>query len=56
MEVASGMTPHEHTGRGIPNIVDFTTEEMLLLPKCLVTILSGTNSCKIPAKSSPKRI
>jgi len=54
MEVAKGMTPQEHTGRGMPNTVDFTTEEMLSFPRCLVTMLSGTNSCKIPANSSPK--
>jgi hypothetical protein len=56
MEVANGITPQEHTGRGIPKIVDFTTEEILSFPKCLVTMLSGTNSCKIPAKARPKRI
>ena len=56
MEVAKGMTPQEHTGRGMPNTVDLTTEEMLSLPKCLVTMLSGTSSCKIPAKRSPKRM
>ena len=56
MEVASGMTPHEQTGRGIPNMVDFMTEVILSFPKCFVTILSGTSSCKIPAKASPKSI
>jgi hypothetical protein len=54
MEVAKGMTPQEQTGRGIPNMVDFITEEILSLPKCFVTILSGTSSCKIPAKANPK--
>jgi hypothetical protein len=56
MEVARGITPQEQTGRGIPKIVDLITEEMLSFPKCLVTMLSGTSSCKIPAKASPKRI
>ena len=56
IEVARGMTPQEQTGRGMPNTVDLTTEEMLSLPKCLVTMLSGTSSCKTPAKSNPKRI
>lgn len=56
IDVAKGITPQEQTGRGMPNIVDFTTEEILSLPKCLVTILSGTSSCKTPAKSNPKRI
>ena len=56
IEVAKGMTPQEQTGRGMPKIVDLSTEVMLFFPKCLVTILSGTSSCKIPAKRSPKRI
>jgi len=56
MDVANGMTPQEQTGRGMPKMVDFTTEEMLSFPKCLVTMLSGTISCKIPAKRSPKRM
>jgi hypothetical protein len=56
MEVARGMTPQEQTGRGMPNSVDFTTEVILSFPKCLVTIVSGTNSCRIPAKASPNRI
>ena len=53
---ASGITPQEHTGRGIPKIVDLITESMFCFPKCFVTMVSGTSSCKIPAKMSPKRI
>jgi hypothetical protein len=56
MDVAKGMTPQEHTGRGMPKIVDFKTEEMLLLPKCFVTMLSGTSSCRMPAKASPNKM
>ena len=56
MEVARGMTPQEQTGRGMPKMVDFITDEILSLPKCLVTILSGTSSCKTPAKSNPNKI
>jgi len=56
MEVAKGMTPQEQTGRGIPKIVDLSTDEMLSFPKCFVTILSGTSSCRNPAKRSPKRM
>ena len=54
IDVARGITPQEHTGRGIPKMVDLSTEEMLSFPKCLVTILSGTISCKIPANARPK--
>ncbi len=56
MDVASGITPQEQTGRGIPKTVDLTTDETLSFPKCLVTILSGTSSCKRPAKINPKSI
>jgi hypothetical protein len=54
--VARGITPQEHTGRGIPKTVAFTTELTFSLPKCFVTIESGTNSCITPANISPKRI
>jgi len=56
MLVAKGITPQEQTGRGMPKMVDFITDKILLSPRCLVTIVSGTISCKIPAKSSPNRI
>ena len=56
MLVARGITPHEQTGRGIPKIVDFITEPIESLPKCSDTRLSGTNSCKIPAKNRPNKI
>ena len=54
--VARGITPHEQTGRGMPKIVDLITEAILSFPKCFVTIVSGTTSCKIPAKTSPNKI
>ena len=54
IEVARGITPQEQTGRGIPKTVDLTTEVILSLPRCLVTMLSGTSSWSIPAKMSPK--
>jgi hypothetical protein len=38
MEVARGMTPHEHIGRGMPNNVDFKTDFTSEEPKCLVTM------------------
>jgi hypothetical protein len=44
IDVAKGITPHEHTGRGIPNMVDFITELILSFPRCFVTKVSGTNS------------
>lgn len=54
--LARGITPQEQTGRGIPKIVDFITEEILSFPRCFVTMESGTSSCKMPAKTSPKRM
>jgi len=56
MAVASGITPQEHTGSGMPKIVDLNTDFTSEEPRCLVTILSGTSSCKIPANTSPKRM
>ncbi len=56
MLVARGITPQEQTGKGIPKSVDLTTDQIFSFPRCFVTKLSGTNSCKIPAKSNPKRI
>ena len=56
MLVAKGITPHEQTGRGIPKTVDFTTDQMFSFPKCLVTKVSGTNSCNTPAKMSPNKM
>ena len=56
MLVASGMTPHDHTGKGTTKSVDLSTEEILSLPKCFVTKLSGTTSCKTPANKSPNKI
>lgn len=56
MLVASGITPHEQTGRGMPKRVDFITEKIFSFPKCLVTRVWGTSSCKIPAKINPKSI
>jgi hypothetical protein len=38
----------------MPKRVDFMTESMFCLPRCLVTKLSGTNSWRTPAKRSPK--
>ena len=54
--VASGITPHEQTGRGIPKRVDFITESIFSFPRCFVTMVSGTSSCNIPAKTRPKSI
>jgi len=54
MEVAKGMTPQEHTGSGMPKMVDLNTDFTSEEPRCLVTILSGTNSCKMPANTRPK--
>ncbi len=56
MLVAKGITPHEQTGRGIPKTVDLTTELMFSFPKCLVTNVSGTSSCRTPAKMSPNKM
>jgi hypothetical protein len=56
MLVAKGMTPQEQTGKGIPKTVDFMTDQMFSFPKCLVTNVSGTSSCMIPAKMSPNKM
>jgi len=56
IEAARGITPQEQTGRGMPKMVDFTTDEILLFPRCLVTMLLGTISWSIPAKISPNNI
>jgi hypothetical protein len=53
MEVAKGMTPQEQPGTGMPKMEDFRTDFTSLEPKCFVTMLSGTNSCKRPANTSP---
>lgn len=41
--VAKGITPHEQTGNGTPNSVALITEPILLVPRCLVTKVSGIN-------------
>jgi len=56
IEFANGITPHEHTGNGVPKRVALITKKTLLLPKCFVTKVSGISSCKIPANISPKII
>ena len=51
--VAKGTTPQEQTGRGIPKTVAFITDSIELCPRCFETMVSGTSSCKIPAKIRP---
>lgn len=56
MLVAKGITPQEHTGKGIPKTVDLITDQMFSLPKCLVTKLSGISSCMTPANNNPNKM
>ena len=56
MLVARGITPQEQTGRGIPKIVALMTDHTESLPKWFLTIVSGTISCKKPAKISPNKM
>ena len=40
-ETATGITPQEQRGSGIPKRVDFATESAELLPMCFLTADSG---------------
>ena len=52
-ETATGITPQEHNGSGIPPRDDFTTELKLLLPICFVINVSGKKMCNMPATKNP---
>ncbi len=50
--VATGMTPHEHKGKGAPKTAALTTA-IFPLPKCLLNIWLGNQDFIKPAISSP---
>lgn len=52
-DIAVGITPQEHKGRGMPISAAKMTERRLLCDRLLRYNLCGTNSCKIPAMRKP---
>jgi hypothetical protein len=53
-EAATGTTPQEHNGMGIPNNVDFITEEKESRPRCRRIMDSGKITWSTPAMVKPK--
>tara|TARA_B100000214_G_scaffold374058_1_gene355827 strand:+ start:2234 stop:2536 length:303 start_codon:yes stop_codon:yes gene_type:complete len=51
---ATGITPHEHNGRGMPKRVDFRTDKKFFDPMCLKIKLLSTNMDINPEKNIPK--
>ena len=52
-ELARGITPHEHTGRGTPKIVAFNMEAKPGFPRCRVIKSFPIKICKMPAITIP---
>ena len=52
-EDASGITPQEQTGSGIPKIVALKTDPSLEFPRCLMMKSFPRNVCTSPAKNRP---
>ena len=52
-DIAVGITPQEHKGRGIPNNVAFRTDLNELSPRNLLYSEFGINACIIPANRKP---
>ena len=53
-DAATGITPQEQIGNGIPNSDALIIVPRLFPPKCLVMKSVPINTCKIPAKNIPK--
>tara|TARA_B100001013_G_C24252129_1_gene301467 strand:+ start:58 stop:312 length:255 start_codon:yes stop_codon:yes gene_type:complete len=52
---ATGITPHEHRGMGIPNTVDFKMDEKFFEPICFRIKRLFTNMEISPETNIPKR-
>ena len=52
-DIAVGITPHEHKGKGIPNNAAQHTDAKLLLDKYLLYNVLGTKTCIKPANKKP---
>ena len=50
---ATGMTPHEHKGKGIPNNVDLIMDEKFFEPICLKMKLLSMKIDMSPEKNIP---
>jgi hypothetical protein len=53
-DAATGITPHEQIGNGIPKSEAFTMVPRLFLPKCIVIKSVPIKTCKMPAMNIPK--
>ena len=52
-DAAIGITPQEHTGRGIPKITDLKTANLLFSDKCFFIVFFDIKIDVIPAKKNP---
>ncbi len=53
-EAATGITPQEHRGSGIPNSEAFSSEEKRFFPRCFSTNCGESQTERIPAMRKPK--
>ena len=54
-EIAVGITPHEHKGRGTPIIAANNTDLKFSFAKCLSKKADGTKTCNKPAIKKPNK-
>ena len=52
-EAATGMTPQEHMGNGIPRTVALIMDPRVLPPRCRTMKLLPRKTCNIPAMNNP---
>jgi hypothetical protein len=52
-DIATGSTPQEHNGSGIPKIAAFTTDMTECPPRCLRIKFLSMKTWRMPAKKSP---
>lgn len=52
-DIAVGITPQEHNGKGMPNSAAYKTDLMLFCARYWLYIFAGMNACIIPARRKP---
>lgn len=52
-DMAVGMTPHEHSGKGMPSSAAFSTVRKDLRERYLWKYFAGTKACMMPASRKP---